>query len=118
SLDEIDRQTSPPEVLILYFACHGVSFEFTEKGNPVPVRVGYLVPHDAQVDLKDTSRPALWAEEALGMRALVDRIERLKCRHVLLIADTCCSGFLTKRGGLESRETVSLLSDPSRTILA
>jgi TPR repeat protein len=35
-----------------------------------------------------------------------------------LIADTCCSGFLTKRGGLESREVVSLLSDPSRTILA
>lgn len=118
ALDEIDRRPQPPEVLILYFACHGISFEFTEKDNPVPVRVGYLVPYDSQVDLKDTSRPALWADEALAMRGLVDRLERLKCRHVLLIADTCCSGFLTKRGGLESRETVSLLSDPSRTILA
>lgn len=118
ALDEIDRRSQPPEVLVLYFACHGISFEFTEKGHPVPIRVGYLVTYDAQVDLKDTSRPTLWADEALSMRALVDRIERLKCRHVVLIADTCCSGFLTKRGGLESRETVSLLSDPSRTILA
>jgi TPR repeat protein len=117
TLEEIDRQAKPPEVLILYFACHGVVFEYAEPGNPAPMRVGFLVPHDARVQLNDTSDPRQWMEQAINMRTLVDRIERLRCTHVVLIADTCCSGFLTKRG-LESREIVALLSEPSRTILA
>ena len=66
-LEEIDRQPKPPEVLILYFACHGTSFEYAEVGNPAPVRVGFLVPHDARVDLADTRNVKKWTDEAISM---------------------------------------------------
>ena len=52
------------------------------------------------------------------MKELVGRIERMNARHVVLIADTCCSGFLTKKGGARVGGGPLLLSDPSRTILA
>jgi TPR repeat protein len=119
ALDDIDGRKQPPEAVIVYFAGHGLSFEYTTKDSPVPVRVGYLIPRDADVDLEDTSNPDEWEAEAIGMQWLVKRIEKMKSRHVVLVADACCSGFLTKRGYLsETPEVVALLTDPSRTILA
>lgn len=119
ALDELDARSPPPEAVVLYFAGHGITFEYAPPNDPVPTRVGYLVPYDADVDLKDTSSPERWAEEAIGMRWLVDRIETMKAGHVVLIADACCSGYLTKRGGVaETPEFVQLLSDPSRKVLA
>jgi TPR repeat protein len=119
ALDDLDGRKQPPEAVIVYFAGHGTSFEFTKKDSPVPARVGYLIPRDADVDLSDTSRPDEWETEAIGMRFLVERIEKMKSRHVILVADACCSGFLTKRGALsETPEVVALLTDPSRSVLA
>jgi len=117
AIDEAGAQ--PADGLILYFACHGVSFTHAPLRETVPVRYGYLIPHDAELNLLNRNDPAEWAEKAIDMKELVDRLIGLKrIRHVVLIADTCCSGFMTKRGGLMSAEIIALLSEPSRTVLA
>ena len=53
------------------------------------------------------------------MRELVACLAAMRAHHVLLIADACCSGFMTKRGGFERRKDLHLLlSEPSRIVLA
>ncbi len=116
-LAALEKDLGPEDALVIYFASHGHAFDLDVKKFGVK-RVGYLIPTDADLNLNDVSDPARWEQEALNMQTLVDRLEKMKAHHVLLIADTCCSGFLTKRGGLEAPEARALLVNKSRTVLA
>ena len=118
-ITEMGNSLGTNEALIIFFACHGISFERIQQVEniPVPTRVGYLLPNDADVQIENPQDPA-WDAEAVNMRSLVDTVEALKADHVLLVADCCCSGFLTKRGSADIAEHISLLTDRSRTILA
>jgi TPR repeat protein len=111
---ELSESLGDHDALVVFFAGHGQIVELPSYG-----RAGYLVPYDADLDLGDRADPARWASEALDMRGLVDRIERAKAQHVLVVADACCSGFMTKRGGLEDRaDLLALLRHRSRGVLA
>ena len=113
-LREYKEQLGEKDVLIVYFAGHGQVIELPSHG-----RAGFLVPQDADLDLDDRGNLDAWAAEALEMRGLVDSLADMKAHHVLLIADACCSGFMTKRGAFESRKDLHLLlSEPSRVVLA
>ncbi len=121
-LDELQKETSADEAVILYIASHGhvIDYVATDETPPVRRRVGYLLLQDSDLSLTNPTAhtPAQWQEEAVSMRWLVDRLNQLPAQHVLVIADTCCSGFLTKRGGASSPELYNLLAGTSRTVLA
>ena len=113
-LREYKEQLGEKDVLIVYFAGHGQVIELPSHG-----RAGFLVPQDADLDLDDRGNLNAWAAEALEMRGLVDSLADMRTHHVLLIADACCSGFMTKRGAFEQRKDLHLLlSEPSRVVLA
>ena len=113
-LREYKEQLGEKDVLIVYFAGHGQVIELPSHG-----RAGFLVPQDADLDLDDRGNLDAWAAEALEMRRLVDSLADMRTHHVLLIADACCSGFMTKRGAFEQRKDLHLLlSEPSRVVLA
>ena len=113
-LREYKEQLGEKDVLIVYFAGHGQVIELPSHG-----RAGFLVPQDADLDLDDRGNLDAWAAEALEMRGLVDSLADMRAHHVLLIADACCSGFMTKRGAFEQRKDLHLLlSEPSRVVLA
>ena len=113
-LREYKEQLGEKDVLIVYFAGHGQVIELPSHG-----RAGFLVPQDADLDLDDRGNLNAWAAEALEMRRFVDSLADMRTHHVLLIADACCSGFMTKRGAFEQRKDLHLLlSEPSRVVLA
>jgi TPR repeat protein len=119
-LDAYGTQLGSEDALLVFFACHGDAFDCpkTENGIPIRSRVGYLIPYDADLDPTNKSNLQRWEAECLNMRTLVERIERMNAHHVVLIADACCSGFLTKRGSMEAPEAVNLLKNKSRTIMS
>lgn len=114
TLRETAARLGEKDVLIVYFAGHGKVIELPSYG-----RTGYLLPHDADVDLSDASDPERWAAQALDMRELVDFTRSMKAHHVLIVADACSSGFMTKRGSFAGRRDLQLLlSEPSRIVVA
>jgi hypothetical protein len=75
-------ETLPGEVeaddrLLVYFAGHGIALD----GDDGPA--GYLVPQDARADDRDSFLP---------MTELSGWLERLPCRHLLLVLDCCFAG--------------------------
>ena len=119
-LDRYASELGEHDALIVYLAMHGhvVKYVSFDGEQPISKMVGYLLPQDAEVDENNKADALTWKQEAVSMRWLVDRINQMPAQHVLVVADTCCSGFLTKRGGLDTNEQRQLLSEPSRTILA
>lgn len=110
----------PGDVLIIFFAGHGQVIERTDPDTGAPTRSGYLVPYDAELSIKPGDSPAdVWARQAIDMDVLLAKVNQIPAQHVVLICDACCSGFMTKRGGLETRvDLQELLIGRSRQVLA
>ena len=113
-LTRYGRELDEEDSLIIYFGGHGKVLDLPSYG-----RAGFLIPQEAQLDPGLTIDPGLWRERALDMTALVARLENLKAKHVLLIADSCCSGFMTRLRGSELKvDLAALLGQPSRFVLS
>lgn len=65
--------------LLIYFAGHGITRHISEKGPQ-----GFLIPQDADVKNPDSLLP---------MQELYENLNRLECRHLLLILDCCFAGM-------------------------
>jgi TPR repeat protein len=112
---EYKGQLGPDDALLLFFAVHGQSVPLDKFG-----RAGYLVPYNANVDLEDTRDPKEWEREAIGMRQLGELLsdKDMKCRHVLLLVDSCFSGFLGRRSGFGERpDLLELVTRKSRVAI-
>lgn len=71
-------QLSENSPFLLYFAGHGVA-----RGDGTEGPQGYLLPHDAR-----PGESASW----VSMNRVRKALERLPCRHVLVILDCCFAG--------------------------
>lgn len=109
---EADR-LGDEDALIVYFSGHGQVIPTAGGGE-----AGYLIPSDAALDLTDKRNQGLWDQQALDMQAFTDIADRSKARHVVLLVDACCSGFLTKqKGALDRWDLKTLMFEKSRTVL-
>lgn len=114
TLDKLKGELGDNDALVVFFAGHGQVIDLPSYGS-----AGYLVPHDADLELEDASRPEKWAERALDMRDLTARFQDANVQHVLFVVDACCSGFMTRRGDFAARTDLSeLMGRRSRTVLA
>ena len=115
-VDDLCKVATDRDALIIFFAGHGIVFDSSPED-----RHGFFVPWDADVNLdnpKDT-KLARWKADCLDMQELVKQVEGCKAHHAVIIADTCCSGYMTGRGSLEqSIELRLLLKGKGRTALA
>ncbi len=114
TLEAVGASLGPDDALVVFFAGHG---QVVNLGDGK--RAGYLIPHDADLKLEDGSDPARWQAQGIDMQGLLDRANALAARHVVVVADACCSGFMGRRGGLAARwDLQELATQPSRTVLA
>ncbi|MCH2171837.1 caspase family protein [Myxococcota bacterium] len=81
ALNGLTSQLKKNDNLLVYYAGHGE----LDRVN----QVGHWLPVDAERD-----NPANW----LSTRSLTDELNRMKAQHVLVVADSCYSGALTRSG--------------------
>lgn len=114
-LDRHGRAVGDQDALVVYFAGHGQVIDL-----PVSGEAGFLVPSDAALDLENKADLARWERQAIDMKGVVDGLNRTPAKHVLLIADACCSGYMTgaARGALADPDLKHFLANPARTVLA
>ncbi|MGI8500580.1 MAG: caspase family protein, partial [Hassallia sp.] len=81
-IEETDR-------LFFYFAGHGIAPQLDNADGPA----GFLVPQDARMDNSSTFLP---------MKRLHDALQKLPCRHLLIILDCCFAGAFRWAGNREA----------------
>jgi len=108
ALSSLRRSLSYEDNLLIYYAGHGVVDPDTDQG--------YWLPVDAERD-----NPANWISNS----ELTNMIRALPSRHVLLIADSCYSGTLTRDVKLQFAGTGDrriwlerMIEKRSRTVLS
>jgi predicted nucleic acid-binding Zn-ribbon protein len=79
ALNEAREALGPDDNLLLYYAGHG---EIGDDG-----KQGYWVPTDGQANMVNT-----WVSNT----AISEILETMKARHVLVVADSCYSGAMTR----------------------
>src|SRR5262245_32748568 len=102
-LDKLRRALTPDDNLLIYYAGHGWYDEGAERG--------YWLPVDAAQD--DQSH---WISNA----DITDRLKAMQARHVLVVADSCYSGSLTRGLAIASKDRAyfeDMLKRRARTVL-
>jgi hypothetical protein len=79
ALDDLSRQVTPDDNLLIYYTGHG---HYDEQAN-----IGYWLPSNAR-----RFTTADW----IGNSQLVDFLKRIESKHTLLITDACFSGSIFK----------------------
>ncbi len=82
-IEETDR-------LFFYFAGHGIAKDNLENADGPG---SFLIPQDARMDNKSTF---------LSMKRLHDALQKLPCRHLLIILDCCFAGAFYSAGNREA----------------
>jgi hypothetical protein len=82
-IEETDR-------LFFYFAGHGIALDTVDNANGP---AGFLIPQDAQMNNNST---------LLSMMRLHDALQKLPCRHLLIILDCCFAGAFRWAGNREA----------------
>jgi Caspase domain len=77
------RSLGPNDHLLVYYAGHG------HAEGPKERRHGYWIPRDAELDNRAT-----W----FSGQALLDEINDMRARHVLIVSDSCFAGDLYREG--------------------
>lgn len=113
ALDEFRKNLTEKDNFLIYYAGHGWLDEASERG--------YWLPVDAQ----ETTR-SRWVSNA----DITDTLKALKAKHVMVVADSCYSGTLTRSiTGIDGTRGLKLVEKPasyletlvnrkSRTVLA
>jgi WD40 repeat protein len=104
SLADRSRVGTDDHVLV-YFSGHGQTVPLPTGGS-----MGFLIPSDAEVDLKDLGNPAPYLNTCLSMEDVRSALRLCQARQVLVIADACFSGgMIPTSRGLSTEETDAML---------
>ncbi len=97
ALDEYRKILKKDDNLLIYYAGHGWMDKESERG--------YWLPIDAGRDTR-----ARWVSNA----DVTDTLKALKARHVMIVADSCYAGTLTRSAGeLDQTRGLKLTEQPS-----
>ena len=83
----IDKQ----DRLIIYFSGHGQTVTLPTGGE-----IGFVIPHDAQVDLNNVTNARPYNETCIKMEEIWGILRLSPAKHVLFMADSCYSGLAVK----------------------
>ena len=103
ALDDLRRTLGEHDNLLIYYAGHGWLDRDSDRG--------YWLPVDAERNSR-----ANWLSNA----DITDTLRALRAKHVLIIADSCYSGTLTRSIGVEplaSADLLRLAQKRARTVL-
>jgi TPR repeat protein len=132
AIDALIAHAGPNDVLIFYFAGHGMTVLTTPTAKPegasasaagetAQVYEGYLLPQDLAVNVKNVDDETVYRSGAINMRELTARLTgpTVKAKHVLLLLDCCASGMAvaTRSVALSRDFTREVASLPTRQII-
>jgi len=107
-INSLKTMTNPEDKLLIYYAGHGYNDPETETS--------YWLPVDA-----DKNDPTNWIET----RSITDHLKRAKARQILIVADSCYSGTMSRTfdpllSGKGTRDYFlnKLKEKPSRVLIA
>jgi len=103
ALDDLRRTLNEKDNLLIYYAGHGYLDIESDRG--------YWLPIDSELDGR-----ANWLSNA----DITDALKALKAKHVLVVADSCYSGTLTRSVDirpLASPDLIRLAEKRARTVL-
>jgi hypothetical protein len=102
-IDRLDEELTGEDHLLLFFAGHGhTHVEQTSEG---PVETGYLIPVEARTD-----QPG----DYVRIETFLQAISALQARHILVVLDSCRSGFALGRAVQLWPSTEEGGSDPAK----
>lgn len=100
-LNTLSTESTPEDEIIIYFAGHGTINQKTKKG--------YWIPYDANGSIGDY----------IPNSSIIDAIEGIDAKHILLISDSCFSGtFLSQTRAGRSNSYHKLSQLKSRWVLS
>jgi hypothetical protein len=103
AMDDLRSKLTHHDNLLIYYAGHGYFDQDAERG--------YWLPVDAS---QDTS--ANWVSNA----DITDKLKSIRAKHVMVVADSCYSGTLTRGVNITARPSdywQQVLAKRSRTVL-
>jgi len=86
--------------VLVYFSGHGQTVNTSFGGD-----MGFLVPEDANVDLKRPNNIGPYNRSCLSMSWLRNTLQSCPAKHVLILADACYSGLLAQSRAPETLNT-------------
>jgi len=90
-----NTKIKPDDLVLIYFSGHGQTVPIATGGS-----MGFLIPSDAKVDLKNPTNSAPYLESCMPMQQIWQYLDLSPAKHALVIADACFSGLLARSRGL------------------
>jgi WD40 repeat protein len=112
ALDQLSNRAKvlTDDRVLVYFSGHGQTVRGTDGADR-----GFLIPHDAKVDLSNPGDIRPFEATSLPMQELWNRLDPSPAKHIAVIADACFSGLLTKpRSLFEENPLAAFLTMPAR----
>ena len=97
------------DCVLVFFSGHGQTVPLPTSGE-----MGFLVPHDAKVDLGDQLDPSQYYRDCIGMDELRRLAKFIPARHVIFLVDACYSGLAVRSLKGLSPETKGYLKKIAR----
>ena len=91
SFSAITKKMRQPDSFVFYFAGHGQGFTLANGE-----RVGYILPYDADVSLKNVDL-IQYDSECIPISTIKKYSKNMKAKHIALMFDSCFSGLAMKR---------------------
>lgn len=88
--------------LLVYFSGHGQTVTLPDAGE-----MGFLIPHDARVDLGQPNNAGPYLDTCVEMDGLWKYLRGCPAKHALVLADACFSGLLVQSRALGEREKLN-----------
>lgn len=88
--------------LLIYFSGHGQTVTLPDAGE-----MGFLIPYDAQVDLRQPNNAGPYLDTCVEMDGLWKYLRGCPAKHALILADACFSGLLAQSRALGEREKLN-----------
>jgi len=97
------------DCVLVFFSGHGQTVPLPTSGE-----MGFLVPHDARVELGDQLDPSQYYRDCIGMDELRRLARFIPARHVIFLVDACYSGLAVRSLKGLSPETKGYLKKIAR----
>ena len=101
-----NQKVRPEDQVLVFFSGHGQTIK-----TPIGGDVGYLVPADASVTLKDNSNPGDYVKKCIPMDKLKQASGLSQAKHLLFLVDACYSGLAAGAKGSRSEQPLDKLKD-------
>ena len=107
-----DRKVGDKDRILVYFSCHGQTVRQASGRE-----AGFLIPHDAAVDLDRPQNAAPYLASCIAMETVWSYLESSPAKHILVVADACYSGLLARSRALEPLNPSALAAIASKRAL-